>query len=426
VRTLLALLLAACTSPKPAETGEVPCDCGVDSGPAEEEDTWVPSGGSGETVILVSLDGFRRDYLERADTPYLDALAAEGVLSDGLVPAFPSKTFPNHVSIATGLYPAHHGIVGNRFRDPELGLFEMFDNSDNTDPRFWLGEPIWISAEKDGVTSATLFWTGSEVDYDGWHPTYRVAYDGSISFASRVDRVLGWLDLPEADRPRMITLYMNEPDHTGHAYGASHEAIESAVQGVDGEVGRLVQGLIERDLYDRVHVLVVSDHGMADTGDDKLIFVDDYADLTHLDADNWGPWVPMRPSGVTAAELAAELADVPHALCATTEDLPARLHYFGSDRIAPVHCIAEVGWSLTTHAWADDHPGWHDGGTHGYDPENAEMHGIFIGRGPRLQAGLLAPTMDNVHLYGLMAEILGVRPAEHDGDPAVWGALLAP
>lgn len=421
---LLAALLLSCTPDPPVDTGEVPCNCeGADT--SVEEDTWDPSGGSGETVILVSLDGFRRDYLERAQTPVLDRLAAEGVLADGLVPVFPTKTFPNHVSIATGLYPAHHGIVGNRFRDPDLGLFEMFDYGDNTDPRFWLGEPIWVSAEKDGVTAATMFWTGSEVDYDGWHQTYRVAYDGSISFASRVERVLSWLDRPESERPRMATLYMNEPDHQGHADGASSETVVTAVQQVDYELGRLVQGLEERGLFDAVHLLVVSDHGMADIGGDKLVYVDDYVDLERLSADNWGPWVPMRPTVGTADELAAALVDVPHATCATAEDLPDRLRYVGSERIAPVHCIAEVGWSLTTRAWTEEYPDWYRGGTHGYDPADTEMHGILVARGPRLKVGATVPPLENVHLYGLMADILGIRPADNDGDAAVWSTLLA-
>lgn len=421
---LLLVLQLGCDPSSGADTAEEPCACDVDRDTSEDSDP-VGSGGSGETVLLVSLDGFRRDYLERADTPVLDRLAAEGVLSDGFVPAFPSKTFPNHYSIATGLYPAHHGIVGNRFWDPELGEFEMMDLADNTDPRFWLGEPIWITAEKEGVPAATMFWTGSEVDYDGLHPTYRVAYDGSISFEQRVDRVLYWLDLPEAERPRFITLYFSQPDHEGHIYGASSVQVINAVEDMDGVLGQLVDGLEDRALLDRVNLFIVSDHGMADTGSDRLVFVDDIVDLDGVYADNWGPWTPLRPPSGTEAAFAAALADIPHATCAVTNDLPARLHYSGSDRIAPVHCIAEVGWSLTTRAWHADYPDWHEGGTHGYDPKDTEMHGILIARGPALRSGLTVPLFENVHLYGLMAHILGATPADNDGDPAVWEPMLA-
>lgn len=411
----------ACT-PDAALEADPPCACSIDS--ADTAQPWNPSGGSGETVLLVSLDGFRRDYLDRVETPNLDALAVEGVLADGLVPVFPSKTFPNHTSIATGLYPAGHGIVGNRFHDPTIGWFEMLDPGDNTDPRFWLGEPIWITAEKDGVPSATMFWTGSEVDYDGWHPSIRVPYDGGVPYGDRIERVLGWLELPEETRPRMITLYFDEPDGAGHAVGASGLAVDRAVAEMDTTIGFLVQGLEQSGWLDRIHLLVVSDHGMADTGADRLVFLDDYTDLTGVYADNWGPWVPLRPPAGTAESFAAGLADVPHATCARTEDLPERLHYSGSDRIAPVHCIAEVGWSITTRAWHAEHPDWHDGGTHGYDPADTEMHGILIARGPRLAHGIRVPPLENVHLYGLMADILGVPAAPNDGDPAVWAPLL--
>lgn len=420
----LPLLLAAC-DPAPAPAATPPCACDVDTAAADTGTTWDPSGGSGETVLLVSLDGFRRDYLERVETPVLDALAAEGVLADGLVPAFPSKTFPNHTSISTGLYPVHHGIVGNRFYDPAIGWFEMLDPGDNTDPRYWLGEPIWITAEKDGVPAATMFWTGSEVDYDGWHQSIRVPYDGGISYGNRIERVLGWLEQPEATRPRMITLYFDEPDGAGHAVGASGLAVDRAVADMDTTVGWLVQGLEQRGLLDRVHLLIVSDHGMADTSPERLVFLDDHVDLDGVYADNWGPWVPLRPPAGGEAAFAAQLVDIPHATCALSGDLPERMHYTGSERIAPVHCIAEVGWSLTTRAWHEENPLWHVGGTHGYDPADAEMHGILIARGPLLARGVTVPPLDNVHLYGLMAHILGVPPAPNDGDPAVWGTLLA-
>jgi predicted AlkP superfamily pyrophosphatase or phosphodiesterase len=301
----------------------------------------------------------------------------------------------------------------------------MLDHGDNTDPRFWLGEPIWISAEKDGVPAATMFWTGSEVDYDGWHPSIRVPYDGGIPYGDRIERVMGWLAMPEPARPRMITLYFDEPDGAGHAVGASGEAVDRAVEDMDTTVGFLVQALDQSGWLDRVHLIIVSDHGMADTGPERLVFLDDHVDLDGVYADNWGPWVPLRPPAGTAEDFAAQLTEVPHATCARAEDLPERLHYVGSDRIAPVHCIAEAGWSITTREWHAQYPHWHDGGTHGYDPADPEMHGILIARGPLLRRGATVPSIENVHLYGLMAHILGVPAAPNDGDEAVWSALLA-
>jgi predicted AlkP superfamily pyrophosphatase or phosphodiesterase len=386
----------------------------------------APDGGP-DAVVLVSLDGFRPDYLRRADLPALSRLAREGVRAEALTPVFPSKTFPNHWAIATGLTTEHHGIVDNRFYDPELGeWFDMLDDADNQDPRWWQGEPIWATAERQGVRTATLFWPGSEAPVGGVRPSLSVPYDGRIPWDTRVETVLGWLELPAASRPRLLTLYFDEPDGAGHDHGPDGPEVEAEAVRADAAVGLLLDGLDARGLSSRVTVVVVSDHGMADTDDSRAVFLDDYVDVWSGQVDTWNAWAAIRPPAGSEGAWAAALADAPHMRCALREDLPPRLHYTENPRIAPLHCIAEAGWSITTRSFLRANPGHYAGGTHGYDPAEPTMAGIFIARGPGLApAGTVVPAFENVEVYGLLAHLLGVVPADTDGDLQRVAGVLA-
>jgi len=368
------------------------------------------------TVILVSLDGFRWDYLDRSDTPTLDRLAAEGVRADALIPAFPSKTFPNHYTIATGLYPEHHGIVDNSFYDPERDdWFSMSDDSAVLDGSWWGGEPIWVTAGRQGQRSGTCFWPGSEAEIAGGRPTYYKPYDGGMAWEDRVEQLMTWLELPEDERPTFLTLYFNEPDHTGHEDGPDGQEVELAATEADAGVGLLVDALESRGLLDQVDVLVVSDHGMAGMSPGRLIYLDEHIDPYAQEITSWGPYASLWPEAERVAEVVAALADVPNADCYAREDLPESLHYDESVRIAPVICVAEVGWSLTTRDWAAWNQDYYEGGTHGWDPAFEEMHGILIGRGPSLGVGVESEPVRNIDLYALMTHILGLEPAENDG-----------
>ena len=376
------------------------------------------------TVILVSLDGFRWDYMEANETPTLDRLAVEGVRAAALVPSFPSKTFPNHYSIATGLYPEHHGIVENSFYDPERDdWFSLVDHEDNTDPTWFLGEPIWITAEKQGQPTATMFWVGSEVPFDGILPTTMVPYNGSVPFDSRVDTVLSWLDEPADARPRLITLYMSEPDGAGHAHGPESAEVSAAVGSVDGSVGRLVEGLETRGLLDAVDLIVLSDHGMADLSDDRVIFLDDSIDSWALSISNWGSVTQIWAEEEEIAGLLEQLSGVAHLACARKEELPAHLHFSESPRIAPLVCVADPGWTTTSRSWYESY-GLGYAATHGWDPEAPDMQGLFVARGPHLVEGEVVQPFENVEIYGLMCEILGLEPASNDGDLTRVAGLL--
>jgi len=369
-------------------------------------------------VILVSIDGWRWDYIDRADVPNLKALAARGVRSQGLIPSFPSVTFPNHYTIVTGLAPDHHGIISNAMFDRRIGPEQFTMSSDTArDPRWWGGEPIWITAIKQGQKSAAMFWPGSEAV----KPTYWRRFDDNVSNADRVTQVLDWMKLPETDRPTFSTLYFSEVDHAGHDSGPDSPGLLAAAAHVDQAMGRLFQGIDALGLANRTTYVVVSDHGMAPTSDDRLIFLDDYISPGEIEIVDWTPNLGVNPKGnTTPDQLYRTLVDKHPALAVyTKEQLPKGLHYGTNARIPAVIGIAEVGWTITTHAAADRRMKagrTFNGGAHGYDPRYREVHGLFIAAGARIRRGVVVPEFQNIHIYNFMCELLHLTPAANDGD----------
>ncbi|MCB9765048.1 MAG: alkaline phosphatase family protein [Alphaproteobacteria bacterium] len=373
------------------------------------------------TVILISSDGMRWDYPDRTDTPTLDRLAAEGVRADALIPSFPSKTFPNHYTLATGLYPEHHGIVENTMYDPGSGRwYTITDSAAVSDPWWYGGEPIWVTAENAGLPAGTVFWVGSEADIGGVRPSYWMPYRGSMTFGQRVTQALEWLDAPVSRRPRLLTLYFDEPDHAGHSHGPDGAEVEDAAAQVDVALGALVDGLEERGLLDAVDLFVVSDHGMAALSPDRVVYLDDYIDLREVDVINWSPAATMWVDEARIPGLVEQLSAAEHMLCAAKEDLPEHLHYAAHHRIPPLVCVADPGWAISTRGYPSDFTG----GTHGWDPLSTDMQGIFYARGPHVREGLRVEPFENVDVYNLLAAILDLTPAPNDGDPARVDALL--
>jgi predicted AlkP superfamily pyrophosphatase or phosphodiesterase len=376
---------------------------------------------SDRMVLLVSLDGVRWDYMDRVDTPALDRIASEGVRADGLVPVFPSKTFPNHFTQVTGLYPAEHGIVGNSFWDNDLD--DSFDMSE-TGSEWWGGEPIWITAAKQGLRTTTMYWPGSETDYDGVRPDEWIPFDPPIRNDKRVDQVLEWIDEPQP--PHFATLYFSDVDGAGHSYGPESPEVDTAMRTVDGMVQRLLDGLEERDKLDDVDLIVVSDHGMAQLSRDRAIFLDDHVDIDAFWIAAWGPYATLDPKDGDTTGVLEALADLPHATCTDDATRPAELHFPSGARIPPILCVAEVGWGITSRPWFDDNPSDLTGATHGFLSSARDMHGLFLARGPHLQQGLQTPPLSSVHLYELMAELLQITPAPNSGDPDATRGMLRP
>jgi predicted AlkP superfamily pyrophosphatase or phosphodiesterase len=376
-------------------------------------------------VILVSIDGFRWDYLEMYAPPTLARLAAEGVRATRLNPSFPSKTFPNHYTLVTGLRPGRHGIVANWFHDPAMD--DDFTMA-RTETAWWSGgEPVWITAEKQGVRTACLFWPGSEAEIQGRRPTQYQPFDKKMSPAARVDRLLEWLAQPAADRPRFLTLYFDHVDDAGHNYGPDAPETRAAVGQADAAVARLLAGLERLGLRDTANLVVVSDHGMAATSAERVIFLDDLMDLAQVEVEATGPYAGVRPKpGTTAAELVAQIrARAPARVQVyLREEMPARLHYNRGERIPPVLLLTETGWCFEQKAGWPAMRGRYKRGNHGWDPATPDMGALFIGHGPAFRRATRLPAAENVDVYHLLCAALGLTPAPNDGSDALARAAL--
>lgn len=385
---------------------------------------------SGERVaagplILVSIDGFRWDYLEKYDAPVLRRLAAAGVHARRLNPSFPSKTFPNHYTLVTGLRPGRHGIVANSFYDPTL--VDKFDMA-RKETAWWSGgEPVWITAEKQGVRSACYFWPGSESELQGLRPTQFTPFNKKITAHERVEGVLEWLARPAAERPRFLTLYMEHVDQAGHDHGPDAPETAAAVREADDAIARLIDGLEALGLRDSANLVIVSDHGMSATSADRVVFLDDLMDLSLVSIEASGPYGGVRPKpGVDAAALVASIrAKAPPQVRAyRREDMPARLHYNHGDRIPPILLLLDEGWCV------EQKTGWphlkarYSKGNHGWDPAVPGMGALFIAHGPAFRRGVRLAEADNTDVYDLLCAVLGITPAPNDGSDALTRAAV--
>ena len=376
-------------------------------------------------IVLVSLDAFRWDYLQRPGAVNLRALAARGAHAERLVPAFPSKTYPNHYTLVTGLYTEHHGIVANNMVDSVLGKFATGNDPAVRDGRWFGGEPIWVTAEKQHVRSAVYFWPGDESEIGGVRPTWYVGYDHSVSRADRVRRALDWLALPMDSAPRFITLYFEDVDAASHAVGPAGACTDSAIVAVDSAVGALVDGIVRLKMTDHVNVIVVSDHGMAATAPDRTVFLDDYVAMDSLDVIDWTPVAAIMPKSAKERYVYRRLKDAnAHLTVYLKQDIPARFHFNANPRITPIVAIADEGWTITTRARFAKAATAGDRGAHGYDNALPSMGAIFVGAGPAFRRGVTVPPFQNIHVYPLLAAILGVTPARVDGSLDSVRALL--
>jgi predicted AlkP superfamily pyrophosphatase or phosphodiesterase len=373
--------------------------------------------GAGQTVVLVALDGFHPDYLSRKPSHNLRHLAEEGVRARWMIPVFPTLTFPNFYSIATGLYPEHHGIVSNTIKDTALGRFTLRDTAAARDPRWWAGEPIWVTAEKQEKRAATFFWPGSDVAIAGVRPTYYKEYDGSVPNAERVRQVLEWLALPADSAPDLVTLYLSDVDQAGHDFGPSSPETDSAIARVDRAVGALLQGLQKLGLDRRVNVVVVSDHGMAELRPGQVIYLDDYVDTATVDVVDLGPVLSLNGRWGNEAEAYRRLRGAhPHLTVYRKSEVPEQYHYRAHHRIPGIIGVADEGWMVTTRAQAASRGGrGFPRGHHGYPPELPSMRALFIARGPAFDRGAVVEPFQNIHIYSLVVKILGLRPAATDG-----------
>lgn len=371
-------------------------------------------------LLLVSLDGYRWDYTARYQPPNISEFIKNGVQAESLIPCYPSKTFPNHYSIATGMYPDHHGLIANYFYNyDKKEHYTLRDRSKVEDGTFYGGTPIWVQAHNAGIKTASYFFVGTEADILGVRPDYYHIYDGSISNATRVAQVMDWLKMPEDTRPHMITMYMSTMDDTGHAKGPSDEdAILKSLLEVDRELGRLFDGVKATKLP--VNIIIVSDHGMTDISIDQYIPLEKVKEYELYTTISSGVIVNIHPKeGVNVDSLYAHLkskednfkvyktAEAPHfELTPESKNwgpiqiVPDQGYYFLDQRLIGMKRLG------TGNQW----------GVHGYSPDMKDMHGILYASGPAFKSDYTTASVKNIHIYPLMCAVLGLDiPTDIDG-----------
>lgn len=363
-------------------------------------------------VVMLSLDGFRWDYSKLYTTPNLNQIAKDGVKADAMISCYPSKTFPNHYSMATGLHPDHHGIVNNSFFDTELGFYSISDRQSVQFPDFYGGEPIWITAEKQGVKSASFYWVGSEAQIKGIQPTYWKSYKQRVPFSNRMDTVIHWLTLPEEVRPRLITWYYHEPDWTSHDYGPTSPQTKVCVERIDSLLGIFMKKIKALPNASKINIIIVSDHGMASISKDKLINLSEHINKDWFDVISGGnPIYSLQPKTQYHKEAFEILKKIPNLKVWGRDSIPKRYHYGTNPRVCDILVEADLGYSVS---WVGDKDSY-SGGTHGYDNLYPEMQGIFYAYGPAFKKGYQQPAFMNIDLYPLISYILKIKAEPVDG-----------
>ncbi|MGE0773340.1 MAG: ectonucleotide pyrophosphatase/phosphodiesterase [Cyclobacteriaceae bacterium] len=383
-------------------------------------------------VLLVSFDGFRHDYVERFQLPNFQAFIREGAAADGLIPSFPSKTFPNHYSIVTGLYPGNHGLVDNQFYDPDRG--EMYGGrwrSTVEDPYYYGGTPLWKLARQHELKSASYFWVGSELAVDGEHPDYYYLYNDSIEFEQQIDQVITWLRLPAAERPHFITLYFSSPDHESHEFGPVAPETQKTLQRMDSLLGLLMQGVRSTRLP--VNVILVSDHGMKEMKlqSETFIFLDELMQLNHpgVRFANGGTQVHLYTSNPQQRDSLFQHLNrqEKHFTVMKREEFPERWHY-DHPRSGELLMVVEPGFYFRDRnrsRFVASMPKQEHFGAHGFDPAtNEDMRGIFYAQGPNVKSGSRLPAFQNIHIYPLIARMLKMKTPSIDGDEKVLGSIF--
>ncbi|KAG6006437.1 hypothetical protein E4U21_007055 [Claviceps maximensis] len=401
------------------------------------------------TTIILSLDGFRADFLHRGLTPRLSALVQEGVSPPYMTPSFPSLTFPNHYTLATGLYPEAHGIVGNSFWDPDLQAeFYYTDPARSLDAKWWAaGEPFWVSAEKQGVRTAVHMWPGSEAPIQGIFASVVDKFNEKEALDNKVSRILGLLDLPGPStpppplesieettattntRPQLIAAYVPNVDADGHKYGPNSTEIRSTIQSVDSMLDNLFHGLQARNLTHIVNIIVVSDHGMATTDTFRLIQLEDLVDTTKIEHTDGWPLYGLRPKNeqdtpLLYAQLQKKAAANPNFdVYLRDADMPPQYHFQHNNRIAPLWLVPKTGWAIVQKHEVDVEQAkasgqvYHPRGLHGYDHLHPLMRAIFVARGPAFPhpANSMIEPFQNINVYNILCDTLGITPRPNNG-----------
>ncbi|MGY6553887.1 MAG: alkaline phosphatase family protein [Wenzhouxiangella sp.] len=389
--------------------------------PAAEQDRPLP-------LLLISIDGMRYDYLDLVELPAIQRLVDGGVTADSLQHVFPTKTFPTHYSMVTGCHPGTHGVVANRMWDRERDAEFSLGNREAVSDGFWYQacEPIWVAAENQGLRAGTFFWPGSEARIRGVRPSFWVPYSDDLPHRERVETLLEWLDLPAAERPTFLTLYFSVVDSMGHRHGPLAESVAAALVDVDQHLGILFDGLEERGLFDQMHIILASDHGMTRVDTERTILLDEFLDLSRVVVSDWGPAAQIWATDMAVDEIVSALEGAhPRMRVWAREDIPARYRFGRHSRVPDVVAEADLAWLISNRPFQAGQRRFPLLGQHGWDPALREMHSVLLLHGPGFEAGGQIPSVRSVDLYPLMTYLLGLEPAsEHEGSLTPWLGLF--
>lgn len=376
-------------------------------------------------TVVVSLDGCRWDYPQWYNTPFFDRMANEGICSS-LIPCFPSKTFPNHYTLATGLTPEHHGLLANEFLDRESGYeFTLRNRIMKKEPKFYGGEPIWLTAKRQGVRCATIYWAGSDVKIHGQYPNLYFDYDQKprLTLEQRANKVIEWLKLSKAKRPHLIMVYMNEPDNSGHNHGPQSKVTRRAVERMDSLMGNLYSRIKQLPIGHQVNFIVLSDHGMQWVDQSHIIALKPllgnslkYKAYGSVPVNIYANNDDKAQHKATIDSICSRLQGVSHLRVWRKEQVPAYLHYSTHANIGDVVVLPDPGWVVYDQAAPS-------GGMHGYDPNHTDMWAMFRAIGPDFNHATVAP-FSNVNIYPLLCQLLGIKPAPNDGEAEVTSTML--
>lgn len=382
-------------------------------------------------VVLVSFDGFRHDYVNNFNPPTFKKFIAKGSQAEALIPSFPSKTFPNHYTIVTGLNPGNHGLVDNTFYDRQRNVtYGMRKQELVVDPYYYGGVPLWELTKQNGMKSASYFWVGSEMSDEKRRPDYYFPFDDSIDPTKKVDQVIDWLKLPEGERPHLITLYFSSPDHEGHDYGPHAEQTKQAVLKADSLLNRLMTGIESTKLP--VNVILVSDHGMYEltVKEETYIFIDELIDRKNpsVKLANGGTQthVYISDSKKRDSVYAVLKKQEGKFIVLKKEEFPDRWQY-QHERVGDLLLEAKPGFYIregSRERFMKSAKMGSKTGVHGYDPEvTTDVRGIFYAQGPNIKSGITVKPFQNIHVYPLVAKILGLPLPKIDGKPEVLDRL---
>lgn len=375
-------------------------------------------------LILISFDGFRPDYVDTYNTPNLDAFIRNGVRAEGMEPVFPTKTFPNHYSVVTGLYTENTGLIANNMFDEEMNAFYSLGNRAAVQNAAWYGgEPIWVTAELQGKRAGVLFWPGSEAPIKGTYATHWKVYDHGMDYDARVDTVVSWLTKKDSSRVDFVAMYFDAVDSYGHYFGVGSDSLKNSVELVDAKLGYLIGELDRAGLWPNVDIVITSDHGMTNADTSRVILLDQIINLDDVMLTDWNPVAMIRSKEGKHEDVYRALKDrEEHYTVFKKEDLPERYHMKNNPRVPDLVVVADLGYTITTTSQLRERgitPG-----VHGYDNREPDMQAIFYAAGPSFRQGITIPSFSNVHVYELLCSLLGLTPAPNDGSPDTLRGIL--